>query len=332
MSKLKIGTLIIVIVSVTIWGCLGLFSRRVAVPRIKGAQYVGTQKCIEEKCHPQRMKDIADSVHHKLFEQDNINQPACELCHGKGSLHIASTGDPELILIYKEMSPKQASEVCLTCHATGALDKWYKSAHYQEDISCNDCHLSHGSSDKQILKAPDPEICYQCHSKIEQKFKLASSHKFEKQGFRCLNCHKSHEKYDTMGEENVRKGVCLECHEEYKAAFEYEHEPVKDDCLECHNAHGSEYPKLCNADIKNLCESCHPSIIHREFFIARSFPKAREKLQKGQCTACHKKVHGSKYRDLLDKAGPVRGRPSGFTPPVPDIGDINQRRMEMQSR
>ena len=320
MSWIKVNTLVILAILVIVWGCVGLLNRRAEIPQIEGAHYVGTQKCIEEKCHPKRMEDIVASRHAPLFKQDTPDKPACELCHGKGSLHIEATDDPDLILIYREMSPKPASEVCLTCHATGAIDKWHNSAHYRAGVSCNECHLYHGSGDKQLLKAPDPEICYKCHAEEQQKFTLASTHRFKEQGFRCLNCHASHEQYDTLGKHNVRLKICLECHEEYRVPAEYEHAPVKKNCIACHAAHGSEYPKLCRADIKTLCESCH-SVIHRTFLLNRSFTDAEKKLNSGKCTACHKKVHGSKYQFLLKrkppKIGPARmGPPSGFTPPA----------------
>ncbi len=312
MPQNKIRILVIAALLFIIWAC----SFRAGVPRIDNAVYVGTKTCTEEKCHPKRIEDIVDSRHTEMFKQDSMEKPACELCHGKGSRHVASTKDPELILIYKNMPPKQISEVCLTCHTTGAVDKWFMSAHYQKDVSCNECHLSHGSSDKQLLKSPEPEICYKCHSEKQAEFELASTHKFKDKGFRCLNCHSSHEKNDTMGKHDIRVGACLGCHEDYGAAFEYSHKPVEENCLECHASHGSEYPQLSSTDIKILCKSCH-STEHRLFLLARYFIDAEKMLKADICVPCHKKIHGSKYRFLLNRKPPKIGRPEGFKPPVP---------------
>jgi DmsE family decaheme c-type cytochrome len=330
MSKTKMGFLVTTIALLIVWGCAGMIKSRAKVPQIEGAQYAGTRTCIEERCHPDCIDKIKNSRHAHLFEKDSLDKPACELCHGKASLHLASTGDPDLILIYKDMNPKQQSEVCLTCHSKGAMNKWYNSAHYQNDISCNECHLSHGTSDAQLLKAPEPEICYRCHPDKQQEFSLASTHKFEKQGFRCLNCHSSHEQHDTMGKKEVRVKICLKCHEKYNKKFEHEHKPVKEDCLGCHMAHGSEYPKLAVGDIRSMCNSCH-SVTHQIFLLNRFYVDGEKKLRAGKCLDCHKKVHGSKYDQLMSRKPPTRGRPAGFTPPVPGNAGF-QRSIERQQQ
>jgi DmsE family decaheme c-type cytochrome len=334
MSKIKAAPLIIAVtLFCLIWACAGLLNNRVERPQIKGATYVGTQKCIEEKCHPKRITDIEHSSHSKLFIQESPDKPACEMCHGPGSLHIGSTKDPELILIYKKMSPKQQSEVCLTCHASGSLEKWYNSAHYQKDISCNECHLSHGSDNKPLLKQPDPDICYKCHAEVQQKFKLSSTHWFKDQGFRCSLCHESHEKRDTSGKAVINRTVCLECHKQYAAVYEYKHEPVEKDCLQCHVAHGSNYPKLCNSDTTTLCKSCH-SVKHRIFLVNRFYTDAEKKLKSGQCVICHKMIHGSENESLLNRKPPSRGRPAGFVPPIETGGGTGgmQKAIEMQQQ
>ncbi len=329
MLRKRTGIIFLAAGLLIIGSCAGFMVRRDKLPQIEGSRYAGTQTCIQEKCHPKRMADIKDSAHKQLFEHDQPDKPACELCHGKGSLHLTATGNPDLILIYKNMAPGQASEVCLTCHATGATREWYKSAHYQHDVSCNECHLSHGSSDKQLLKAPDPAICFKCHAEVQQKFKLASTHQFKDQGFSCAKCHGPHEQRDTSGKQDIRVNACLTCHKKYAAEFKYPHEGVKENCLECHVAHGSEYPGLIKADIKTLCESCH-TVGHRTLFISRSFNNAEKDLKAGRCVVCHKNVHGSNFPKLLDRKLQRMGPPSGFRPPVMGGGGIREKNLGMQ--
>lgn len=296
-------------------GCGFSGNRRVKIPVIPEAKYVGTKTCIEEKCHETRYDDIKISAHRKLFDDDRIDKPACELCHGPGSLHLESTGDPDLILIYRELKPKEAAEVCLTCHAQGSLYNWYNSRHYQNGVTCNTCHISHGSSDKIILRKPDPQICAECHDKVILSFAEKSNHPLQgvtattegdsSKQVKCLSCHKSHEKNDTQAKSLVRLTVCIECHRKYEGPFTYRHDKEPEGCLACHTKHGSPYKFLCRNEANKMCMNCHADTIHRQFTFSPLY-KAR-KENKDNCMHCHTQIHGSENKGLVDVQ--TMGRP-----------------------
>ncbi len=332
MIRIKKNCFVVVLLLPLVLSCAALMIKRASMPKIKDAQYIGSNKCAQEKCHPKQHTDIINTSHAKLFEQESPEAPACELCHGKGSLHEANPKEPDLIFSFNKLSPKEASEVCLSCHTKGSLTNWFALGHYQKDISCVKCHISHGNTDKKLLKAADPEICYTCHPEIKHKFTLTFKHKFEKDGFRCANCHKSHEEASLWGDNYLKLLSCQDCHQKYTKKHNFEHEPVKKDCMDCHEPHGSEHAGLCQDEVNSLCKTCHSFITHRAFFIARAFSNAKEKLEKGQCIKCHKKIHGSKYEFLLKHKGPSIGRPFGQTPAAPGSQAIEQRRNERQLR
>ncbi len=37
----------------------------------------------------------------------------------------------------------------------------------------------------------------------------------------------------------------------------WEHQPVRDNCLNCHTPHGSNQPRLMKEQMNFLCSSCH---------------------------------------------------------------------------
>src|SRR5262245_28713368 len=79
--------------------------------------YVGTETC--KTCHEDQFNSFAHTSHSKLADlgswKDKIT--GCESCHGPGKKHVEGDGDPTKIINFKNMSAKETSETCLTCHA-----------------------------------------------------------------------------------------------------------------------------------------------------------------------------------------------------------------------
>ena len=55
---------------------------------------------------------------------------------------------------------------------------------------------------------------------------------------------------------------CLECHTEKRGPFLWEHAPVRENCLNCHDPHGSNHDKMLVAKQPYLCQRCHLNTRH----------------------------------------------------------------------
>jgi hypothetical protein len=123
--------------------------------------------------------------------------------------------------------------VCLDCHDSDNINpelrsipsEWKKSRHYQNNISCHDCH---GGDPKDATMAmsqergfrgkPEyskvPDFCGRCHIGILKNY-LESGHgkalKSEQSGPNCVNCHGSHG-IQKAGINIINEERCSQCH------------------------------------------------------------------------------------------------------------------------
>lgn len=110
--------------------------------------------------------------------------------------------------------PPVEDTVCVRCHSSDQMkagyrqipDEWRKSWHYQNGVSCHNCHGG-DPEDELMAMAPErgfvgvphdkdiPKFCGKCHIGILQNY-LESGHgqSLEKTGFgpNCVTCHGSH--------------------------------------------------------------------------------------------------------------------------------------------
>ena len=96
------------------------------------------------------------------------------------------------------------------------------------------------------------------------------------------------------------KGMnCLKCHNSFqdKLARKFVHTPLKKkECDGCHNPHTSKHGKLLADSSKNICTSCHKSIITAK---AVSTHKV---VAEGNCMKCHD-PHSAAFKNNLTKEG-----------------------------
>ena len=95
---------------------------------------------------------------------------------------------------------------------------------------------------------------------------------------------------------------CYECHAEKRGPFLWEHPPVRESCLNCHDAHGSSHEPMLVVKKPLLCQRCHSNGNHPSVLYALSpagqptgKPTAQlaPQLQYRACTNCHVTNHGS---------------------------------------
>lgn len=127
----------------------------------------------------------------------------------------------------------QEESVCLGCHDSDLMrpelrsipSEWKKSRHYQNNVSCHDCHGG-DPKDAAMAMSPErgfvgkpsyaevPEFCGKCHIGILKNY-LESGHgkalKSTQNGPNCVTCHGSHgiQKADIN---IINEKRCSQCH------------------------------------------------------------------------------------------------------------------------
>jgi DmsE family decaheme c-type cytochrome len=265
------------------------------------ATYVGAETC--KSCHEDVYKKSFEyTPHYKLIAG---GKHGCEDCHGPGSAHVEAGGDPAKIVRFETLSPAQASERCLTCHAQNTEHiNFARSVHLQNGVGCLSCHSPHKAKVREtLLIQQQPELCYSCHQQQKAQFAMPFHHKVNEHLVKCTDCHNPH------GANIPRQlrtsagdfAVCFKCHADKEGPFTFEHMPVKTEgCTSCHVPHGSTNPRLLRVSQVNLlCLQCHtPSVTST----APGTPTFHNQAAKYQaCTLCHTQIHGSDLSPVFFK-------------------------------
>ncbi|MCU0726125.1 MAG: hypothetical protein MUE73_10100 [Planctomycetes bacterium] len=108
------------------------------------AKTIGTDSCLV--CHSDR-PEMKAFPHRERTEELG----GCESCHGAGSAHALSRGDPALILNPRRAEPAKADRACLLCHSDKAAPAHFTPAPGKE--KCADCHTIHPPAP---VAAPSP--------------------------------------------------------------------------------------------------------------------------------------------------------------------------------
>src|SRR5690554_7451262 len=69
----------------------------------------------------------------------------------------------------------------------------------------------------------------------------------------------------------------------------WEHEPVREACINCHNPHGSVNPAMLNSRPAQLCQSCHLTDNAHPADLMGNKPNEIMQVGKG-CVNCHSQV------------------------------------------
>jgi DmsE family decaheme c-type cytochrome len=246
----------------------------------ESGDYVGSGTCTT--CHAQSARQ-----HGKLGV-------GCETCHGPGKAHVQGSGDKARIFNPANGTAKEVDAKCLKCHA-GEHAGYDRSPHAKADLSCVSCHSIHGGSDPEhSLNAPQPALCFQCHSAVQPQFSLPYHHKVNEGVVKCTGCHDPHGAMPGTQSRNMsgQNAVCAKCHTDKAGPFVHEHPVVKlEGCTSCHSPHGSQNASLLNvSNVNTLCLQCHTAVS----MSAAPAESAHSRMPKdAACTSCHTKIHGS---------------------------------------
>lgn len=128
-----------------------------------------------------------------------------------------------------------SDKICLNCHdKSGFMAKG--NVHKPVAVGmCVSCHEPHQSKNGKLLKAHDPQLCFDCHGK--EKFVGPVVHIPVILG-KCDACHEPHQSdYRKL----VRTGVtelCFSCHDKSAVLNENTHRASGgDNCVACHRSH-----------------------------------------------------------------------------------------------
>jgi len=254
------------------------------------AEFVGADTCAA--CHEEVSKNFATNPHTKMaLMHGNANGVTCENCHGAGSEHVAGGGDVTKIFDPAKASAKDVDSKCLSCHA-GAHPDFDRSPHAKANVSCISCHSIHGSKEETLLKASQPQLCYQCHGDVKTALNMPFHHPVNEGVVKCTDCHDVH---GTFQNNNLRMTadqnmICTKCHADVRGPYVYEHAAVKaEGCLGCHSPHGSQNARMLNMpSINTLCNQCHSRVANATI---HGMGAGSDDMQ--PCTSCHTYIHGS---------------------------------------
>ncbi len=261
--------------------------------------YAGDDTCTT--CHDSEGKALKQTLHGKA---QNVRTPSaqngrtCETCHGPGQAHAESGGDTTKIRRIPAMAPREASDVCLTCHDRGNHANFKGGMHDARNLTCVTCHSIHSpKSDKAQLKTTSViETCATCHKTEVAKLERSGHMPVREGKMTCVSCHNPH------GTTNVRmlrvgnwiNETCVSCHAEKRGPFLWDHAPVREACNTCHDPHGSNNQRMLVSKLPMLCQRCHIGTRHPStIYDGNQLTAHSNRLIGRGCVNCHAQIHGS---------------------------------------
>ena len=270
------------------------------------AEYIGSQTCLT--CHAAR-EEFRKNLHATSFEKaKGIDfEHSCETCHGPGSLHAAAAGDKNnsgfwTIKDPAQMKAAQASATCLQCHTGSKRMHWQGSVHESKNVSCVNCHAMHKPEVNRgkaplLTKATQAEVCYQCHADKKGQIRKSGHMPLVEGKMGCAACHNPHGSTAAklMAKNSVPE-TCYQCHQDKRGPFLWEHPPVRENCLNCHDPHGTHNDYMLATKPPLLCQRCHISTRHPSpNYDANALANNSSKILDQSCLNCHSRIHGSNH-------------------------------------
>lgn len=272
-------------------------------------------------CHAAYVETYQASIHGKKgHPKTPANAGECTACHANSLEHAQKGGGRGVGGIVnpsprnKAMSAEQKDQVCLTCHTGNRhLAFWESGRHRKNDVSCSDCHSTHGGNPQLLnvknppiqplqthTRVPQQEVCFACHRDIRAQLLRPSHHPVVEGKIKCSSCHNPHGTLspNMINAESLNQ-LCTSCHADKRGPFIFDHPPVEENCMNCHTPHGGRSAKLLREKVPNICQDCHDAAQHpgtmydqRNAFTGsapanRFFARA--------CLNCHNEIHGSNH-------------------------------------
>lgn len=178
----------------------------------------------------------------------------CIGCHeGKPEEEVAAKSKPRSGGM-PSFDDIKASKRYIETQSMQYIDFSSKYIHEPARQSCVMCHDAHASEFTAELRAPEYDLCMNCHGKNSEKI-IGSSQPFPLFGGLVSLPPGSFEKLTILD-----------------LSAEYIHEPVTKSCSFCHDPHASNESKGLYAPVQTLCVACHGSNAKKIMDSSRPFP------------------------------------------------------------
>lgn len=161
-----------------------------------------------------------------------------------------------------------AGSVCVDCHSKispGQVQDWQVSKHFENDISCADCHGEAHSTAEDYKKAvlPDEKMCAECHEEQFDQF-AHGKHNF---GWTSLNAiPATHLAPDELIEGGRGCGGChnmgIKTEEQKQDQLQKGYRYQNNSCDECHTRHAFSKKEAQNP---RACQQCHMGYDHPQW-------------------------------------------------------------------
>ncbi|NIQ03131.1 MAG: DmsE family decaheme c-type cytochrome [Nitrospinaceae bacterium] len=273
-------------------------------PALKGAASSSSiSVCLD--CHEDYIKSFAKTKHARHFKikMGKSLGESCESCHGPMSAHLAESDFSKkaaTTVSFKSISAQQRNQICQQCHEKGLTLHWKGSAHEMSNVSCNNCHYIGKRRSKRnfSIYEDSKKACFQCH-KDKRARMLRSAHMPLREGkMSCASCHNPHGSLapSLLIKASVNE-TCYVCHQEKRGPMLWEHAPVREDCSNCHDVHGSNHLSMLKWKPPYLCQTCHSNTFHPSelYDKNRAFGSAKRDVLGKACLNCHSRIHGSNH-------------------------------------
>jgi predicted CXXCH cytochrome family protein len=146
-------------------------------------------------------------------------------------------------------------------------------------------------------------LCLKCHVEWGRKFKAKSFAHTAIAKIGCTGCHNPHSSDNAklLKNKNFNQELCLGCHKKNENWEKGDKDTlhrginVKNKCLNCHEIHSANQPKLLQDKPVELCLKCH-----EEIMATKAKGSLHTPVKNGECLKCHSPHYGAK-ENLLDK-------------------------------
>jgi len=267
-------------------------------------------------------KEVSLWVDSTTLDKSMHAKQVCVACH---------TGfDPENLPHKAKIEPVN----CARCHAAASLKHTFHpqlaraiSAHREPDVSCKDCHGTHGVASPKSVESKFHESrlvksCGECHDAVAAKFPnsehgkaLAAS---AKGAPNCLTCHRhavtmAGGRADSLAVKQAQARLCLSCHLDnpdvrartspsagfiagygtsvHGAALEKGNAKAAN-CVSCHGSHdmkkGTDPGSLANRiNVPGTCGKCHEKVAEGYRHSVHGVALNKGNADAPACTTCH---------------------------------------------
>ena len=263
--------------------------------------YAGADTCAI--CHGDYATNLERTRHGQVAHpRSPAAAHGCETCHGPGQAHVDDESKGH-IKRFTGVAPADVNETCLSCHNRSNHAGWEGSVHEARNLACTTCHSVHKpqSSQNQLVKATETQLCATCHRQQVVKTERAVAHMPVREGkMTCSSCHNPHGSISNV--KNLRVGssvneTCTSCHAEMRGPMLFEHTPVRENCTTCHDPHGSSNDRMLNVRLPFLCQRCHVATRHPAsvYDNAAITTNKSNRMFGRSCVNCHSNIHGSNH-------------------------------------